>query len=289
MVKRPEIALKVNNLDAGLDFFVNRIGFTLQEHQPDQDLAYVRDLDGDLILLAGPRVENVKEHLGGAAFVIQPGEAVRFAEDNLEARQAMLLEHGLSDLRFEETASGDRILNVQGPDNCVVAFVAHAQRSHDELLRMYEQGPGALRAALAGLSEEDYDLTRSPGQWSIRQIVHHLAESETLFMPMFKAALAESGSVYVRNSYNQEIWPEIFKYATRPVNSSVAVITATRAHLVELLQCVPDNQQHYIMMRTIDGDAEGRKLTVADLISGIARHVQEHCEEIRAIRKIHGR
>lgn len=289
MAKRPEVALKVSNLDAAIDFFVNHIGFTLQDHQPDLDLAYAHDLDGDLILLAGPKVENVKEHLGGVAFVIQPGEPMRFAEGNLEARQTMLLEHGLSDLRFEETASGDRILSVQGPDNCIVAFVAHPQRSHAELLRMYEQGPGDLQAVLEGLSEADYDLARSPGQWSIRQIVHHLAEGETLWMPLFKSALTQSGSVYVRNPYDQETWPEIFQYTTRSVDSSVALIAAVRVHLVELLQCVPDSWEHYVMMRTIDGDAEGRKITINDLIGGMAGHIEVHCEEIRAIRKIHGR
>ncbi len=289
MTKRPEFALKVSNLDAGIDFFVNRIGFTLQERQPDRDVADVRDLDGDLILLAGPKVENVKEHLAGAAFVILPGEAIRFAEDNLEARRATLLERGLSDLRFEETVSGDRVLSVQGPDDYTVAFVARAQRSQDDVLRMYAQGPKDLQAVLEGLSEVDYDLARSPGQWSIRQIVHHLAEGEMLFAPMIKAALAQPGSVYIRNQYNQETWPEIFKYATRPVDSSVALVTAIRAHLVELLQRVPDNWEQYAMMRTIDGDPEGRKVTVGGLVGGMAQHMEEHCEEIRTIRKLHGR
>lgn len=289
MEKHPEVALKVKNLDTGIDFFVNRVGFTLQDHLPAHDLAYVHDLDGDFILLAGPKVENVKEHLEGVAFVIQPGETIRFAEENLDARQATLLEHGLSDLRFEETATGDRVLSVQGPDNYTVAFVAAVQRSYDEWLRMYELGPSNLQVALEGLSEADLDLSRTPGQWSIRQIVHHLADGELLWTPVIKSALAQSGSTYIRNLYNQETWPEIFKNATRPVNSSVALITALRIHLVELSRSVPNNEEQFVMMRTIDGDPEGHKGTVKELVSGMVHHMEEHCEEIRAIRKVHGR
>ncbi len=289
MTKRPEIALRVNNLETGLNFFVKRIGFTLQDHQPQNDLAYVQDLDGDLILLAGPGVEDVKAHLGGVAFVIQVGEPVRFVEQNLEARQAALREQGFADLHIEDTASGDRILSVQGPDNCTVVFVARAQRSYSELLRLYEQGPDRLEALLKGLSEADLDLSRAPGQWSIRQIVHHMAEGELLWTPLMKSALAQSGSTYIRNSYNQETWPETFKYATRPVDSSVALLRSLRTHVLELTQCIPASGEHFVMMRTIDGDPEGRKATVGDLIGGMAEHAEEHCEEIRAIREQHGR
>lgn len=289
MAKRPEIALRVNNLEAGLNFFVKRIGFTLQEHQPQNDLAYAQDLDGDLILLAGPGVEDVKAHLEGVAFVIQAGEPVRFAEENLEARRAALLEQGFADLHIEETASGNRMLSVHGPDNCTVVFVARAPRSYSELLRLYEQGPDKLETLLEGLSEADLDLSCAPGQWSIRQIVHHLAEGEMLWTPMMKSALAQSGSTYIRNPYNQETWPETFKYATRPVASSVALLRSLRAHVLELIQCVPDNEERFVMMRTIDGDPEGRKATFGGLIGGMAEHVEEHCEEIRAIREQHGR
>lgn len=289
MAKRPEIALKVNNLETGLDFFVKRIGFTLQEHQPQNDLAYVQDLDGDLILLAGPKVEDVKAHLEGVAFVIQAGEPVRFVEENLEARQTALWEQGFTDLHIEETANGDRTLSIHGPDNCAVVFVARAHRSHSEQLRLYEQGPGKLEALLEGLSEADLDLSRAPGQWSIRQIVHHMAEGEMLWTAVMKSALAQSGSTYIRNTYNQETWPETFKYATRPVASSVALLKALRTHVLELIQCVPDNEEHFVMMRTIDGDPEGRKVTIGDLIGGMAAHAEEHCEEIREIREQHGR
>lgn len=108
-------------------------------------------------------------------------------------------------------------------------------------------------------------------------------------MPMIKSALAQPGSIYVRNPYDQETWPETFKYTTRPVDSSVALITAVRVHLLELLQCVPDRWERYVMVRAIDGAPEGHKVTMGDLISSRVRHMEEHCEEIRAIRKVHGR
>ncbi len=96
------------------------------------------------------------------------------------------------------------------------------------------------------------DLMRAPGEWTIRQTVHHLAESASLFLLAIKSALAQSGSPYVRNPYDQEHWVEALDYRGRPIEPSLMLIQAVHRHISQLLSHLPDPWDHYIMMKFAD-------------------------------------
>src|SRR5712692_4997852 len=87
MPKRARVALKVNDLASSLTFYVDRMGFQLAESQPDADMAVILDPFGDLILLAGPAVDDVKSHLDETCVVYKPGDTLDFSEEeeNLDA------------------------------------------------------------------------------------------------------------------------------------------------------------------------------------------------------------
>ena len=52
--------------------------------------------------------------------------------------------------------------------------------SLEVILNLYADGPAKLEAALAGLSEPDLDLALTSDSWTIRQIVHHIADGDDL-------------------------------------------------------------------------------------------------------------
>ena len=51
----------------------------------------------------------------------------------------------------------------------------------DSVIARYIEGPKLLERALAGLTEADLDTAPAKGGWSIRQIVHHLADGDDLW------------------------------------------------------------------------------------------------------------
>jgi hypothetical protein len=59
-----------------------------------RSVAVVLDPDGDLILLAGPAVEDVNSHLDETHVVYTPGDTLDFSEENLDARLAALTARG---------------------------------------------------------------------------------------------------------------------------------------------------------------------------------------------------
>jgi DinB superfamily len=215
-----------------------------------------------------------------------------FIENEPESRHAALLAKGITSAHLVPGFLGDQKLSVPGPGDYTFIFIKQNQHLPADVLAAYEQGLAELDAALAGLSASDLDLARAPGQWSVRFIVHHLAESESLFMGQFKTALAQSGATYIRNTYNQETWPITLAYAERPIESSVALIKASRGHILQLLHAIPDYWERYVLVNSADSEGhlgEARKSTIGQLLEVMASHLLEHCAEIREIRQLHGR
>ena len=288
MSNRPTLAMKVTDLPTTIKFCIEKLGFTMVDHLPYADIAHVLDPDNDLLLIAGPQAKDISQYLDPPRFIFKPGDTIKFGENDLEARHAALAARGIDDAKIKDGFLGDQALNVIGPDGYIFAFLKRAQHTPEKVLAQYIEAPQMLEMTLAGLPEGALDLSIAPGQWSIRKIVHHLAESESLFMMQIKTALADPGAVYIRSPYNQETWPETLDYAGRPIEPSVALVKAIHAHIVQIVQHIPNYEERYVMAKATDAIDEGRKNTVGDWLEAMAGHIWEHCEEIREIRRIHG-
>jgi catechol 2,3-dioxygenase-like lactoylglutathione lyase family enzyme len=279
--------MKVTDVAASLAFYVDTLGFELIESQPEIDMAVILDSESESfwgrIVLAGPQVEDVKSHLDEPRVVYKPGDTLDFLEEDIDARHASLAGKGLGDhVQLEEDSWGDRKLILKDPDGYTIILLMPAKPSPEKMAALYAQGGDELASIiLEGLSEPELDLVRAPGEWSIRQIVHHLAETDTLFLLAIKTALAQSGSTYVRNPYDQDIWVKALDYSGRSIEPSLALIKAIRAHIAQLLQHVTDYSEHYVMLKWANEEGKGSKVTAGDFVESLVRHHAEHCEEIR--------
>ncbi len=291
MPKLPRVALKVNDLASSLTFYIERLGFQLAESRLDADMAVLLDPSGNFILLAGPAVEDVKSHLDKICVVYKPGDTLDFSEEeeNLDARLAALTARGLTGIRIEETEDGDHQLTVKDPNNYAISYIQRLQRSPEETVALYARGGENLEATLAGLAEADLDLTRAPDEWSIRQIVHHLAETDAMFLMVFESAIAQSGSTFIRNSYDQNHWANALVYKERPIEPSLALIKAIRQHLARLFSLIPDYWDRYVLLKSSSDEGEGYRVTVGQLLTGWNWHDAEHYAEICETRRIHNR
>ena len=157
------------------------------------------------------------------------------------------------------------------------------------ILVQYAQGPAQLEAALAGIAESNLDLAAEPDAWTIRQIIHHVADGDDLWKTCLKAALGRGESSFDLRWYwarPQMEWSEIWMYASRSIASSLALLHANRRHVLDLVRSCPDAWDRSIWLQHPQGRAE--RITVGEILEMQARHVFEHIEEIQAIRKAHG-
>ena len=283
------VALKVNDLAASLHFYIDVMGFQLLENLTDSDLAVVLDPEGSPLLLAGPSVEELHSQLDEPHLVYKAGDTLEFVQEDLDACLAALTARGLTAIHQEESTAGDRLLSVKDPSRSTIRYIQLAQHSPEETLALYARGGEEIEAALTGLTEDDLDLKRNPDEWSIRQIVHHLAETDSLFLLTFESALAQSGSTFIRNPYDQPHWAEALAYNLRPIEPSLALLKAMRDHLIQLFQHIPDYRDRYVLLKFASWEGDGGRVAVGELLESLNRHLAEHCAEIRETRRIQGR
>lgn len=156
------------------------------------------------------------------------------------------------------------------------------------ILDQYSDGPAQLEAVCANLSESNLDLARSPGNWTIRQIVHHIVDGDELWKICIKAALGNhEGSVSLQWYWDrpQAEWAEYWNYATRCIKPSLALFRANRQHIGELIRGIPDSLEKSIWLTRPDKQ-EGM-ITVRDVLKMQIKHVFEHIQEIHMIRQAH--
>lgn len=283
MASTPSYAMQVSNLATSLAFFTEKFGFTLVEEKPAEDIAYVLDIDGDALLLAGPAAQDIPSYLEPPKFIAKPGESATFGSEDIEALQAELIRKGVTNLSITELRHGDRVLRVSAPDY-TFEFVQHADVSFEQLLSLFASSPSELDEALAGLSDVDMGLTLTEESWNIRQITHHIADMATLFGEHIKVALSSPGT---QMPYHVPVGNDristVAEYRERPVASSLALMRAFHEHILDIITYIPDASERYIEL------SDGHKITCGEQIGMFVRHEGEHIEEIWAIRRKHGK
>jgi catechol 2,3-dioxygenase-like lactoylglutathione lyase family enzyme len=284
MPELPIFAIRVTDLSRSLAFYQDTIGFTLVEERLDHDAAVMLDTDGDPILLVGPNAGDLTALLAERHYILAPGETIGFYGGDLVARRTALLQRGVEDAHIEESRFGDRTLKVKDPDGSTLEFIVPAERSPEEHLALYARMPGELDVALTGLSESDIELSKESGSWSIRYILHHLADGELLFQWGMLAALVTPGrkqpSFYTDGN---DATSEKLGYAQRPIEPSLTFFRAAHGYFAELGRSLPGAWERVVIRE------DNRQITFGEIVTSSIRHSAEHIEEIYEIRRVHGK
>ena len=162
-------------------------------------------------------------------------------------------------------------------------------RSPQETLAAYAQGPARLQDALAGLPEGGLDLALSSDSWSIREIVHHVADGDDIWTAFIKRALGDLGGEFSLGWYwaaPQQEWAGRWAYRERRIEPSLDLLRAGRLHTVELLEHVPEWWAKSLRIRWSDGEEED--ISVGWVVEMQVQHVEGHIEDICRIREAHG-
>jgi hypothetical protein len=149
----------------------------------------------------------------------------------------------------------------------------HSERS--ALIAAYKEGYHEVHTVLQQLTEEELDRRPMGGGWTPREIVHHLADSETIGMIRLHRLLAEDHPVL--EGYDEERFARKLHY-DRPIGASLELLRAARSATSELLDWMTEEEW------TREGThSEQGQFTVEDWLRTYAYHTHDHAEQMRGL------
>jgi uncharacterized damage-inducible protein DinB len=95
-----------------------------------------------------------------------------------------------------------------------------------------------LRAAIAGLNEDQLNTPYREGGWTVRQVIHHVPESHMNAYIRFKLALTESEPTI--KPYDETAWAETADVRDTPIEASLALLDNLHKRWVVLLKSMSD-------------------------------------------------
>jgi uncharacterized damage-inducible protein DinB len=141
----------------------------------------------------------------------------------------------------------------------------------DAWIRSIHDFPVRLREVLAKLADSQLDTPYRQGGWTVRQLVHHLADSHLNAYTRFKLGMTEVAPAI--KPYNQDAWAQL-PDSYLPVEVSLQLISALHERWVTLLREVTDWQ------RLVYHPEQRKLLSLADLLGQYAWHGEHHLAQI---------
>lgn len=150
------------------------------------------------------------------------------------------------------------------------------QATRRGLIERYRGGYAAVVGALAGISEAELDARPSADEWSAREVVHHLADSEMTSAIRLRRLLAEDEPLIV--GYDENAFRERLYY-DRPIEGSLEALTGARATSADILERLTEAEWG----RT-GTHSESGAYGVETWLEIYATHGHDHAEQIRRAR-----
>lgn len=156
--------------------------------------------------------------------------------------------------------------------------------SDDERIRMIDQisaTPALVSEAVRGLDDGQLDTPYRPEGWTIRQVVHHLADSHMNSYMRFKLTLTENQPTI--RAYDQKLWAELPEARSGPVDVSLALLDALHKRWVLVLKSLTAHD----FAKTLNHPESGI-LNLDHMLQLYSWHGTHHTAHITELRKRKG-
>ncbi|UVI33802.1 YfiT family bacillithiol transferase [Paenibacillus spongiae] len=146
-------------------------------------------------------------------------------------------------------------------------------------IREIESLPVKLRMAVEGLSDMQLDTPYRDGGWTVRQVVHHMADSHMNSMIRFKLALTEANPTV--KPYEEAKWAELEDSRQLPVQPSLQLLDSLHQRWTYLLRSLPAEEYE----RTFFHPESRQTNKLAYVLGVYAWHGNHHVAHIRVLRE----
>ena len=141
--------------------------------------------------------------------------------------------------------------------------------------------PAKMRDAVQGLSDSQLDTPYRPGGWTVRQVVHHVADSHMNAYIRMKLALTEDNPAI--KPYDEDAWAPLADSAL-PIEISLKLLDALHARWTALYRSLASGQfARSFLHPELDGPQ-----TLDRQLQMYAWHSRHHVAHITRLREREG-
>jgi len=143
--------------------------------------------------------------------------------------------------------------------------------------------PQDVEIAIQNLDDYQLDTPYREGGWTVKQLVHHLADSHMNAYIRFKWALTEANPTI--KTYDEKEWANLKDVFTVPVNVSLTLLHALHRRWTALLEEITEDEW---TSRTLYHPEQKRQLTLWELLGIYSWHSRHHTAHITKLKEQKG-
>jgi hypothetical protein len=138
--------------------------------------------------------------------------------------------------------------------------------------------PENLHVAVDGFTDAQLDTPYREGGWTIRQVVHHVADSHINAYVRFRRALTEDWPAV--SAYDENLWAKLSDAYTMPVDVSLQLLESLHRRLVTLFESLTDEQWQRGYVHSENGRQD-----LAGVLQSYAWHSRHHLAHVTELRR----
>jgi uncharacterized damage-inducible protein DinB len=139
--------------------------------------------------------------------------------------------------------------------------------------------PQHIENAVLNLDEAQLEIPYRPQGWTVRQLVHHVADSHMNAYIRFKWGLTEDNPTI--KPYDEAAWANLADTATIPINISLTLLHALHVRWVAVLKSMDEPAFN----KTVFHPEHKKEMTLWHLLGLYAWHSRHHTAHITALRE----
>jgi hypothetical protein len=141
-------------------------------------------------------------------------------------------------------------------------LIRDLESTRDETLRYFSLG------------DADLARTYAPGKWSVRYLLQHLTDSETVLYDRIRRVLSEPRQVIWW--FDEDAWSRKLDYSERPLEMSRSIYESVRAAVIFYARLHYEKDGHLEFVHSLTG-----LRTLKDEFDKAASHNEHHLSQIR--------
>ncbi len=151
-----------------------------------------------------------------------------------------------------------------------------------EWIDILENFPLNISKEVSTLSNAQLESTYRPGGWTIRQIVHHCADSHMNSFIRLKLTLTEEQPTI--KPYMQDLWADLIDTKQFPIHASLQIIEGVHHRWVALLKQLSETE----LKRTYIHPEYKKEFSIEENMGLYAWHCRQHLAHIKLAKKARG-